>query len=292
MYKSNFLDPEFMGNGVGEDYTPPVFIPWTPVNDPAIISWHDPTDSGTITLDGGFVTEIADKSGNNHNLTQPTPSLRPVVEASFLGPDVIYYDSSDGMSVPSISVPTSGNYSVVIFARIQFVFDIRNSIIALGGPNGFGFDAGNASQFDGRILSDVSSNVLLTGGPYELGQYKMFEVVFDFDSTEVRTYIDGSANSSVTDYAVKLGSTQDLLIAIDKTLNVGIGMWQGDTITTEDITPATRQKIEGYLAHKWGTQSSLPDGHPFKIEPPYSNKSYIIEEEFGIVTVDGLPITS
>jgi hypothetical protein len=28
-------------------------------------------------------------------------------------------------------------------------------------------------------------------------------------------------------------------------------------------------KLEGYLAHKWGLTANLPNGHPFKVSPPY-----------------------
>ena len=30
----------------------------------------------------------------------------------------------------------------------------------------------------------------------------------------------------------------------------------------------TRQRIEGYLAHKWGLAGSLPAGHPYKSAAP------------------------
>jgi hypothetical protein len=29
-----------------------------------------------------------------------------------------------------------------------------------------------------------------------------------------------------------------------------------------------RQKMEGYLAHKWGLDGNLPSGHPYKSAPP------------------------
>ena len=35
-----------------------------------------------------------------------------------------------------------------------------------------------------------------------------------------------------------------------------------------EITTTQRQKIEGYLAWKWGLQSTLPAGHPFKTAAP------------------------
>jgi hypothetical protein len=34
------------------------------------------------------------------------------------------------------------------------------------------------------------------------------------------------------------------------------------------LSTADRQKVEGYLAWKWGTQADLPVGHPYKNSPP------------------------
>jgi hypothetical protein len=35
-----------------------------------------------------------------------------------------------------------------------------------------------------------------------------------------------------------------------------------------DVTQATRQIIEGYLAWKWGLVANLPALHPYKSAPP------------------------
>jgi hypothetical protein len=35
-----------------------------------------------------------------------------------------------------------------------------------------------------------------------------------------------------------------------------------------DVTTATREIIEGYLAHKYGLVALLPPTHPYKIDPP------------------------
>jgi hypothetical protein len=37
---------------------------------------------------------------------------------------------------------------------------------------------------------------------------------------------------------------------------------------TSAITTAQREKIEGYLAWKWGFQASLPSGHPYSTAKP------------------------
>ena len=38
----------------------------------------------------------------------------------------------------------------------------------------------------------------------------------------------------------------------------------GELIVLNSTDSDDRQKLEGYLAHKWGLTSNLPDSHPFK----------------------------
>ena len=42
----------------------------------------------------------------------------------------------------------------------------------------------------------------------------------------------------------------------------------GELIMVQTTDTTTRQLIEGYLAHKWGLQASLPADHPYKSSPP------------------------
>jgi hypothetical protein len=42
-----------------------------------------------------------------------------------------------------------------------------------------------------------------------------------------------------------------------------------EVIITEDIDEVSRQRVEGYLAWKWGLVDSLPSNHPYKNKPPY-----------------------
>jgi hypothetical protein len=39
-------------------------------------------------------------------------------------------------------------------------------------------------------------------------------------------------------------------------------------IASDGTDTGTRQKLEGYLAHKWGLAGSLPAGHPYKSKAP------------------------
>lgn len=39
-------------------------------------------------------------------------------------------------------------------------------------------------------------------------------------------------------------------------------------ILTDNASTSDREKVEGYLAHKWGLEGDLPSGHPYKSAPP------------------------
>ena len=41
-----------------------------------------------------------------------------------------------------------------------------------------------------------------------------------------------------------------------------------EIILCHDVSDTIREKIEGYLAHKWGLESNLPTNHPYKSQPP------------------------
>lgn len=53
--------------------------------------------------------------------------------------------------------------------------------------------------------------------------------------------------------------------------SIGNFNWQGyygDVLVTAAVTPAQRQKIEGWLAHRWGLTSLLPSTHPYATVSP------------------------
>jgi hypothetical protein len=48
----------------------------------------------------------------------------------------------------------------------------------------------------------------------------------------------------------------------------------------------TRQKIEGYLAWKWGLQANLPPGHPYENAAPTSTQPSTQPIEYYVVALD------
>ena len=57
-------------------------------------------------------------------------------------------------------------------------------------------------------------------------------------------------------------------LAIDKVGESFSGEIAEVLVFDQQVNSVNRLKIEGYLAHKWGLKSNLPDLHPYSDEPP------------------------
>ena len=60
--------------------------------------------------------------------------------------------------------------------------------------------------------------------------------------------------------------------------------WKGDLaellIYNEELPTSILRKVEGYLAHKWGIESSLTGSHPYRNSAPSRSKSASITKIF------------
>ena len=91
------------------------------------------------------------------------------------------------------------------------------------------------------------------------------------------TTVNGAATNIPTSLAVVSLKTTGNVIASSFGYDRGITarQWLGDLaeliICDTALSDSDIQKVEGYLAHKWGLQSSLPSsGHSYKTSPPQS----------------------
>ena len=63
-------------------------------------------------------------------------------------------------------------------------------------------------------------------------------------------------------------SFEDGVLAIDHVGKNFNGEIAEALVFEDDVNSVNRQKIEGYLAHKWGINENLPPLHPYSQEPP------------------------
>lgn len=243
---------------------------WTPAADNLLVSWYDPYDEATITESGGLVSQLDDKSGNGNHLVQGTGSAQLTTGTRTInGYNVLDGDGTRYMEKTAFSTPASGDISIFGVCVIDAIDIGTDSLWSLNSTtNDMQFQANNGSQFDARIgASGIGVNDSATGGPY--AGPSVFNTRFDFNGTGTYAiFVDGVQESPGATYTTKLDTPQDLQVFTNRAaLQQPDGAF-GEIILTEDVTTTTREKIEGYLAHKWGLAANLDAGHPYKTTPP------------------------
>jgi hypothetical protein len=95
--------------------------------------------------------------------------------------------------------------------------------------------------------------------------------VYAFDSTTIYLKLDGSTATTVGKDTTALNDLDRIGIRCNG-VAVGTNAYSGKTgefIMLDGYAVSTDiEYLEGYLAHKWGLEASLPGGHPYKSSPP------------------------
>lgn len=248
--------------------------PWTP-REIATTAWYDAADVSTITEDGGLVSQINDKGtvGTRH-LLQATGANKPSTGTRTLnGLNVLDHDGARLMRTASFAWPTSGNAAVFAVAVVDVVDNSTDAIFGTSDDDGVGlkeFDlrADNASVFNGKVFAtNLGGDMALTGGPFP--GPAVYNANFDFTGGILNAYVNGTKRTADSTYSSKFqaNGTFNAFAKANNAAQRPDGAW-GEIIITEDVTFVTRQKIEGYLAWKWGLVANLPNNHPYRFRPP------------------------
>lgn len=245
--------------------------------------WLDAADSTTITLSGTSVTQWNDKSGNARHFSQASAGNRPTFGTYLSYPSLSFTGaSSQSLSNNYIQTGTGGRHTYLVFA------DISTTANVYGNPVMFFMADGNSSQggdwraaFDGvnQYLSiDVSAgaktmrtspNVTSMRAQRTLGLWGMATGAKVSDS-----YVYGNGTQFTTQV---LAFAQDPTINTTNSPPTRIGGGQTGYATfalfellhfNVELTRSDQQKIEGYLAWKWGLTANLPSNHPYKNSRP------------------------
>lgn len=242
---------------------------WTPsdLDSGTLTAWYK-ADSLSLN-DGDGVSSWDDSSGNGNDVTQGISARKPTFETNELNSlPVVRFDGvndiiSDG-DIADLDVGTGDIWMASVFkstdnSAAQFIFEKGGNQFALittsvgilqarmgGNSNVPQQSAGNWSRTE--FVMVTASRVSSTCNGFLNGS----------DMTTTGTTNTGSiSNSNVFDVGAGSVGGQPLVGDIAEIL-VG-----GATLSTED-----RQKIEGYLAHRYGLEGNLPSDHPYKSAAP------------------------
>lgn len=236
-------------------------VPWTP-EELTSAAWYDAADLSTITdAGGGFVGQWDDKSGNNHHVIQNNGGLQPAFGTRTInGLNALEFDGFDdflqsvtGMPSGDLMIFTAHQSDTIESGTLvsnagtnEFLIWLRNDSVLFPGPQLFvtGADT-NPTVFMGRVDIDGGApgthGWRLNGGP---------ETTADANSI------------AAFQQSIAIGAYPVPFVEFDGLI--------GEVIIIDGLlSDADRQRVEGYLAHKWGTAALLPLGHPYKDNPPY-----------------------
>ena len=221
--------------------------------------WLDAADTNTITLSGTNVTQWRDKSGKNFVAS----NLGTVTTQKLNGQNALYMPQTR-MSITNFSQTVYSTTFVVANAQNASFFmplGNYNTYVATFNYSLYYFNTGaNSIDFKdsvnplGTPVVSANTNFIFSigyGGGTNTSVYSIngtqrgasvWSGVAQSNTTLTNTlYINGSSSSS----------TETSVVAEIIIFNAV-------------LTLAQAQQVEGYLAWKWGLQSSLPSTHPYK----------------------------
>ncbi len=240
--------------------------------DPSSITtrlWLDMDDQTTFTSSGGNVTAIADKSGNNYNFNAASGSTLTAVNTSQNNKNILRFDNnSDATSYRSVAFSSTAVHKWYFVVKVT-ASDSHDALVTFNksGPtlqmimfnlSGSGVFSGDWYMNPGTHLTSNSTNLL--------NQWVILSIELDvpntratasLNTTPYNTNVNQSGLSTMGAGSIKLNDYQ----------NNADSDW-GEVIFTEDVSQSNSDKIEGYLAHKWGLTTDLPSAHPYKTQAP------------------------
>jgi len=236
---------------------------WSPSNSSEIVGWWDASDSSTITTSGTEVQSVIDKSGNGYTLTKGTTGATYGTR-TLNGLNVFDFNGVNGNVLENNSFSWDQASNALGFACVYRLDDDGNDSeqdFLLSGTN-------TSTRIGMRRLTNNQWQLLCSGGsittPTSLGAEPVTQMmVTRFNGSNSSISIDGNIEVSGEIGSVPFSS---LNISGNYMHQQGVEGFVAEVLFFSDLTET--QKVEGYLAHKWGLTASLPTSHPYKTSEP------------------------
>lgn len=235
---------------------------WTPA-EIATALWLDASDTDSITDSLGAVTDWNDLSGNLNHASQGSASYRFTTGTRTLNGLNGMDCSADYMDFPEISANNKSIYAVI-------APDTDTALQVIVGNNG------NTKNRQMR-LENTTRYVQIAGAtPYtsttdsnpEAVTLSVANVIGMIPTTTLQFTVNGTLVDTLDSQGA--GDFDVLRVgAFESSASFPFDGILGEVVITNTVlSTADRQRMEGYMAHKWGAEGLLPGGHPYKSAAP------------------------
>jgi hypothetical protein len=245
--------------------------PWTPAQITTAL-WFDAADTGTVTASSNLVSQWDDKSGNARNLSA-SGGNRPTYNATGqnnLG--IIEFNGTTNF-LERNETDLSSNWTCVIAAKNtnttgDAVYVAQGSN-ALGNPrwqlDRTGTSARMVRRNDAGTIQFPSQGTHASSAFIQCGTN---------DGSLIGVSLNG-ANLTTAAAVTGVFSTNRLTIGVlyaGSATPAATSYFNGAMFEVvyapSMLSTLDRQKLEGYLAHKWALTADLPADHPYKTAAP------------------------
>jgi hypothetical protein len=287
---------------------------------PGMILWLDANDinaDGLAESNSDFISNgqksqasaWADRSGSSNTLSQGTTNLQPVrvVSGGKLG---LAFGSTLGNSgahmTATMPAILSGNPSFTLFVAINTTGTQPEKILHFGNVSGtagqvLGMAKNGGYYFNGG--GELTFPSVNFGGNVQIGAFRRKTSAtyaggeFFFNGTNQI----GSAQSGTSLPAIPSSGTREIILGAGRVGTAAIANQLSNAVLHEvmlfsgSLTDFAIRRMEGYLAHKWGSNSRLIANHPFKTnEPLFGGSQTISLSPTNVATdsSDGVPFMS
>ncbi len=246
--------------------------------------WLDANNSNSVGLVSGRVSQWNDVSSNGFNAAQANFNFRPFYEQAAHSnmPMVRFSTGSHFLQSGCVPATSNGPRTIIIaVANIGTNSPASNHLIHYGSPvlrQAYGimssvWDGYVAREWGQHFWSDGYTTKISSqdGGGYIVAAY--YDGAVDYmtvngSNTLTKTYSVAlnTATGQYGLYGIIVGSRIDPPFGNPYQGfigDVGEVLAYSACLSLED-----RQKLEGYLAHKWFMVDRLPDDHPYKAAKP------------------------
>ena len=263
---------------------------WDPSTSITTASWIDASDSSSYTRSGTQLTGVTDKAGTYTMNVGGTPVTN---STTLNGLNVFEFDGNNEylQSTTNEAQVSNGNHWAIGIFRWDGVDNTKNSFWSFetsSSPKRDYAISSSASNntwpgeldLDGlssnRISSTIGDSLSWTGlGGLNVTQWYIVACYFNKSGNQIGMRFDGRTNSfsPVNDYDNSLQTNQQLRLMRNRS-SVELQGKMAEFFVVADLPGtggtdmSTIEKAEGYLAHKWGRTSALPNDHPYKNSAP------------------------
>jgi hypothetical protein len=262
---------------------------------PGCVVWLDAADTSTLTLSGSNITAWRDKSTFSNNVnsisaTAPTYNstdssvnfvassgtfLRGTMSQTYSNSASVFVVASIAtqavLGFPRISlIGSSATANSILIGQQLLVNSNAPSVITYlstnTNPSGQGTNimtlVSNVTYGTRQVITNVSTYV---GTAFTISTLLNGDAQTTSTSTRTGTFTANSTNIA-TYNKYSLANTPD-------TASTGGDSYNGKIfeylVFNSALTTSQRQQVEGYLANKWGLQTSIPSTHPYRSLRPH-----------------------